>query len=316
MNITEAKKRFKRVVIWGHRQPLSWHTHSWVHGAVYKAFTHLGFDTYWHDDDERDAVGLNNPGSGDTLYWTEGQVDNHIPVRRDCSYILHNCESLKYDGLESRTLRLQVFVSDIKSRLVPPHARDSVTMIKPFHYTADIDGQRWLYQPWATDLLPHEINLELARHPRGKTCDWIGTIGSSSTEFGNSNEIDGFKRACSENGYKFVHHQGQVSNEDNAMIIRESFLAPTIVGNWQWRKSYLPCRAFKNGSYGALIGTNSKQVAEYFEGWAIHEDNTYSLFERMAKRSNDIDFIQGGMRFVQANSTYINRIETILEQIP
>ena len=39
-----------KIVIWGY--PLYSHTHSYIHAAFYKAFTHLGYETYWfHDGD-------------------------------------------------------------------------------------------------------------------------------------------------------------------------------------------------------------------------------------------------------------------------
>jgi len=42
--------KYSKVIIWGH--PLYSHTHSYVHDAYYKAFKHLGYETYWFYDEE------------------------------------------------------------------------------------------------------------------------------------------------------------------------------------------------------------------------------------------------------------------------
>ena len=39
-----------KIVIWGY--PLHSHTHSYIHAAFYKAFTHLEYETYWFHDGE------------------------------------------------------------------------------------------------------------------------------------------------------------------------------------------------------------------------------------------------------------------------
>ena len=38
-----------KVVIWGY--PTNAHTHFYTHEALYKAFKHLEYDTYWFHDD-------------------------------------------------------------------------------------------------------------------------------------------------------------------------------------------------------------------------------------------------------------------------
>ena len=39
---------FKQVIIWGF--PLHTHTHPYIHGGWFKGFKHLGYNTYWFDD--------------------------------------------------------------------------------------------------------------------------------------------------------------------------------------------------------------------------------------------------------------------------
>ena len=82
-NITNLP--IKRVILWGHK--LHSHTHSYIHWAFYRTFKHLGFETYWLDNKDS-LAGLN---LANTLFITEGQVDQRIPVRDDCFYVLPIC---------------------------------------------------------------------------------------------------------------------------------------------------------------------------------------------------------------------------------
>src|SRR5687768_5316219 len=78
---------FSKVIIWGH--PLHSHTHSYIHGGFYRAFSYLGYEVYWvsslNDLKDIDLAGA--------LFLTEGQVDANIPQRHDCYYIIHNWDS-------------------------------------------------------------------------------------------------------------------------------------------------------------------------------------------------------------------------------
>lgn len=133
---------FDKVVIWGHKL----HTHSYVHNAFYKAFHHLGYETHWFEDGESvEGFDFSN-----TLFITEGQVDNGIPLRSDCRYILHNCPSDKYNSLPLKNrICLQVYTDDVREQ-------PSFAKVAPCIYY-DVQA-RCVIMPWATDLLPHEID--------------------------------------------------------------------------------------------------------------------------------------------------------------
>lgn len=139
----------KTAVVWGHK--LHSHTHSYVHEGFARAFKFLGYDVHWVDDED-DVSGVDFSGA---LFVTEGQVDTRIPIRRDCKYVLHNCDGRRYESVRSNCLTIQVYCAkQMQSR--------SFDRVGPASYYAD----GVLYQPWATDLLPHEIRLEWADLPR------------------------------------------------------------------------------------------------------------------------------------------------------
>src|ERR1700722_5430203 len=154
---------FDKVVIWGHK--LHTHTHSYIHNGFYIAFNHLGYQTYWFDDNE-DVGGFD---FSNTLFLTEGQVDKNIPLRNDCKYLLHNPSSTKYQQLDRQNcIYFQVYTDSILS--LP-----KLVKVEPCIYY-DLEAQ-CLYMPWATDLLPQEID-EIKKNislPAKNAVYWIGT---------------------------------------------------------------------------------------------------------------------------------------------
>lgn len=293
-----------QIVIWGH--PLHSHTHSYIHNAFDRAFRHLGFRTHWLHNDHPD---LNQIDFARSIFLTEGQVDQNIPIRDDCFYILHNCYDEKYKtaSLQNKTMVLQVYTDDV--------LKYNMSKIDDCIY-ADYGG-RGLYMPWATDALPHEIETYKPSIPfnrNSKKVFWVGTVGGG--EFGNIDEITPFKRACEENQISFEQVGGR-SVENGIDLIKQSYMAPTIVGSWQGRVGYIPCRIFKNISYGQFGLTNSARVYELFQHKIVFNNDTSRLFYDAKERLENIQLNEliDLMDFVKNKHTYISRINTILDFI-
>ena len=298
-SFTYSTDFFSKVVIWGH--PLHSHTHSYIHSAFFRAFQHLGYEVHWVSDvAEIQDVDLSN-----ALFITEGQVDALIPKRKDCYYILHNCKVDDYrDLLEARRcISLQVYTHDCVS-----YATEKLGECMYSNVASKI-----IFLPWATDLLPHEIDAmkKYALHKKDLAVNWIGTIGGGF--FGNKNEIEGFKKACQENDIIFKGSM-HIAADKNIELIQKSYLAPALQGAWQCEKGYIPCRIFKNISYGQWGITNNKTVYDLFEGKIIYNSDTYQLFyDAQAYIAHaSIHELYELMDFVKNNHTYINRIETLL----
>lgn len=292
----------KQVVVWGHK--LHSHTHSYVHWAFVRAFKHLGYQTYWLDKNDN----IDHIDFAHTLFITEGQ-DQNIPLRSDCHYILHNCSLGKYKTLlaQGNCIILQVYTHDCIER--------GEEKIAPCMYK-NID-LKTIYLPWATDLLPHEIEENKKRvniEAKDQYGCFIGTYGWHGHIHGNGHEIDKFKRACLNNGLRFVH-QINTSPEDNVTLVRNALVAPAIQGQWQVEKGYIPCRIFKNISYGALGVTNSKTVYDLFNGTIVYNPDTYQLFFDAVNKlkAMDINELHTQMDFVKTHHTYLNRIDMLLQ---
>lgn len=290
---------FEKVIIWGHK--LHSHTHSYIHEGFYNAFKKLGYPTYWLDD----ADDVTHFDFSDALFLTEGQVDGKIPLREDAAYLLHNCTDSKYRALNKKNvLSFQVYTDSIFS--VPT----LVKLDSCIYY--DLVG-RCLYMPWATDLLPDEIEALKAEPPAvSDQIFWIGTIGAG--RFGNIEEITPFIQACEENALSFTQ-KSHLSRSEHIASIRASYMAPAIVGGWQEEQGYIPCRLFKNISYGKMGITNSRHAYELFERKIVYNPDTYQLFFDAQERLKTftVKEMHELMDFVKTKHTYIQRIHTLLD---
>jgi hypothetical protein len=297
-----ANLSFHQVIIWGHK--LHTHTHSYVHEAFYRSFRYLGYDTYWFSDEDD----VSQFDFSRSLFITEGQVDKKIPIRSDCYYILHNCVAEKYQNLfdNGRCIFLQVYTNDCITSCSDIIKRDA------FIYSS-LKG-RIIFMPWATDLLPNEIeHIQSSLHTikRRNHVYFIGTIGTSI--FGNVEQVAPFKNACKEQNIDFIQ-KNHVDRDQHIHYIQISYMAPTIVGTYQQKVGYIPCRIFKNVSYGQYPITNSKEVYDLFGGYAVFNTDTYQLFYDAKKRLETVskEEIIELMDFVKRKHTYLNRIDVLL----
>ena len=301
----EQKVHFDKVVIWGHK--LHSHTHSYIHDAFYKAFKHLGYDVYWLDskDDVRN-FDFNN-----CLFLTEGQADAGMPQVASSYYLLHNCVMAQYRELldSGHAIVFQVYTHRCKGQ------HDDIQKVNECMYVSK--SGKIVYMPWATDLLPHEIEKmqkKVQRHwdkSKDKVAYWIGTLGGGY--HGNADQIAPFKKACEKKGITFKHLT-HVSPQENQNLIFNSQIAPTIVGKWQADEGYIPCRIFKNISYGQFGVTNSQTVYDLFERKIVYNSDTSQLLNDAMKKIKDLTLFEllDLMNFVKTKHTYINRVELLL----
>ncbi|MHB1834115.1 MAG: hypothetical protein ACYCXW_04035 [Solirubrobacteraceae bacterium] len=319
--LSQRLSAFKRVVIWGH--PIHSHTHSYVHEGFARAFRWLGADTLWTDD--RRALGhLDLAG---TLFLTEGQAFDGMPLRRDCRYVLHNVSGERYAEVADRALLLQVHEVTVRSRCA---AGAPIEKLDEYTFLERPNGAPvTLHQPWATDLLPDEFDFEVRfpePWPRSRarawlrvrrtglpSAMWVGTIGGG--QYGNVDELEGFRRGCADGGVRFVHRAG-VDRQQHLALIRSSLLAPTIVGRWQLEHGYLPCRIFKNISYGRLGITNSPWVQAIFDCDILYRSDTEELFWSATNFVRERPMLVAQMNEVQARHTFVDRIERIVACLP
>ena len=324
----------QKVIIWGY--PLHSHTHSYIHGAWYKTFKHLGYDVHWFNDESYPI----DFDYSNCLFITEGYAEKNIPINETSTYFVHICVNPeKYILKGARLIDIRFNVSEIndcnysiivdKSELLKldevsfyeKNANDSVLSDK---YKKGIKDYEALYLSWATDLLPHEFNYDDVYINRDNVIHWIGSIAES-----NYREINKFINNLSKHGIGF-HHNDPWSNplswEDAKTYTQKSFIAPDIrgsanrsmvngqidTGSNHKKIGYIPCRIFKNISYGQLGITNSKAVYELFGDNVLYSDNEEELLDISLSKLKDYDYIKNQMNFVKDSHTYLNRVNSLM----
>jgi hypothetical protein len=325
----------QKVIIWGY--PLDSHTHSYVHGAWYKTFKYLGYETYWfHDDNYPSGFDYSN-----TIFITEGYAEKNIPIVESSTYFVHICVNpQKYLEKGCRLIDIRFNVNQINdcNYSYEFNKKDCVSIdeVSFYNKSADdsvlsdqfkrgINGYESLYLSWATDLLPEEFNFDDRFISRERKIYHIGSISES-----NVNEIRKFVHASQENGIEFVHRNpwtNPATWEEVKLLTQKSYIAPDLRGSAMRSEingkvdtganhkliGYIPCRIFKNISYGQIGATNSKSVKQLFGDLVIYNDDEYQLFYDVDKQKNDTDYIHEQMKYVQKNHTYINRVDSIMK---
>lgn len=292
---------FTKVVIWGVK--LHSHTHSYIHWAFDRAFKCLGYSAYWLDNaDDISDLDLSN-----ALFLTVGLADQKIPLREDGLYILHNVDPAKYAHLNrrGRCITMQVYTHDCRKR--------PVTYLDDF-ICYDLN-EKILYMPWATDLLPYEIDLIKKQLPSIKKDRRVSFVGSKWGGWqGNFSEIEAFEKACRDYGMPF-NISTKVDLDEHVASVQTALMAPAIQGRWQCDHGYIPCRIFKNISYGQFGITNSETVYQLFHKKIIYNQDCYKLFYDAMDRIPHITLEQQYelMDFVRDKHTYINRIDDLLK---
>jgi len=291
--------KIDKVIIWGHKTN---HTHSHIHSSYYRAFKHLGYETYWLDNP------LEISSIDNCLFFTEGQVDFNIPLSKNSYYILHHCNLEKYKNIGCKYLQLGnylKFCTEGKNHYYPGASLEKLDS-QVYYDSKNI----LLYQMWATDLTPNEIDETLVI-PFDNNLKEIYYVGSIWNE--NINQLKPFAESCIRDGRQFINRVN-VSDEEHKQLIQKSLVCPDVRGEWHKECGYVPCRIFKNLSYGKFTATNSEYVAEVFE-YKIPVSSENNLYEvsKQSYASVSKTHLQSLVKFIKEKHTYVNRISNLLK---
>jgi len=147
--------------------------------------------------------------------------------------------------------------------------------------------ERCLYQPWGTDLTSAEFRDPVA--PSGDASYWVGSVWNNEENQGNLGEVEEMRLGLRSCGVDFEVRRA--TTEENIELVRSSRLAPAIAGRWAVEHNYLPCRAFKNVSYGQLGITNVPMFRSIFDGCSLQSDSIAGLIEEAFSLS-DSDYVE------------------------
>jgi hypothetical protein len=268
----------KQVVIWGHK--LHSHTHSYIHNGFYIGFNKAGFKTYHFDDNDD----VRNHDFSNTLFITEHQVNKRIPLRQDCLYLTHYIDEGDYNGIpKENIIMLKVSLRDFMECDKNKNIKYSELKYgQKYEYHAIDDGYNCLYMYWATDLLPEEIDTNIREMNTIKVQPEINFIGSVTNKWVE------FYNICVQKGVRFnhfgatfnIHSERNMSITDNMNLTKRSLIAPALQTDYHLHTNYIPCRIFKNISYGKMGITNNRIVNELFDNRLIYETDLNALFRK------------------------------------
>ncbi|MCL5784056.1 MAG: hypothetical protein M1142_01715 [Patescibacteria group bacterium] len=288
--------RFNKVIIWGLKNQN--HTHRYIHHHFYTTLNKLGAKTAWVDDNQNSQQIIEK---GDIIIGV-GIAGNHLPIKSDVYYCLHNFDDSVYRQIEpSKNIRLQVYTKGI------------VKEAQKWNEVTFFDKKnKILYQPWGTNLLPNEFK-EPVVPTISRLVFWIGSIWSNDLNQGNLKEIEKLKKVLKKHGLYFIPLH-RIPDFLNTSLVRISRIAPAIAGQWQVEHDYLPCRMWKNISYGQLGISNVKKFHDVFKGCSVDGETIEELIENALnltpRQVRDLIFNQ---QKITRNHTYVNSLNNIMK---
>ena len=289
----------QKVIIWG--LPTHSHTHSYIHDGFFHAFKSMGYDTHWVTDTRSQ---IDNSFLDDSIVITCGVDCSTLGVNKSAFYVLHNIDDEKYKQHDN-WMKLQVYTKDA---LLEERQTKKLTT-----FTYWQENGRCLYQPWATDLLPHEMIYDPVPAPEiNRAINWIGSVTDGMQ--GNLHQLQAYAQQVMNILNIHVGVSRGVSRENSITALRASRHAPTIVGKWQCDHHYVPCRLFKNISYGQPTFSNS-EVIKQISGESFFEPDCAQLAVKSEEylKNRDIKLEKHIINLVRTEHTYVNRCQRILD---
>lgn len=310
---------FKKVIIWG----CFTGSHSYIHSAYFKAFKHLGYETFWTNN-------LSEVGNTkDCLFLTENQHKNGMPIQEHSYYVLHHIDNEIFLNRGCKLINLCNFVKIPLENNKNWNYPESKGVLEKVNSHVYYDRTKLaLYQPWATNLLPEEIKKEPQQFISDR--DEINFVGSVWSE--NINEcidffVDCHKKNIKVNIYGWLqfpnlldklpnirHYPNEASDEDKArQVVEKSYIYPDIRCQHHKNLGYIPCRLFKNISYGCIPCTNSKACYDFFGEMLPYSEKTSDFIDSSINyfKKRDIEKEKYLINVVKNEHTYLNRVNEI-----
>jgi hypothetical protein len=319
----------KKFIIYGFLKPNC--THHFIHLAIEKAAKYLNYETYWLDNTHR----LDTTFFDNSIIFTEGWETDNLPIAKNSVYIIHHFgnkptgrynHNIKYIINKNKVFDLRFLCESFEDHNQKWNVEfKNLYKVDLCTYTELANGYSFIYQPWATDLLPEEINYDDVYIQKEKNVYYLGTVSDGwhndiipQWKLNNKNAIEDFKRACKENDINFIINnpiENPLTINQCKILSQKSYLSPDIRDIHKLESNYIPCRVFKNISYGNLGLTNSKATFDFFNQEITYHCDPYKLFYKGEEEKHNIKKIINMMSFVKNNHTYVNRLNTLTKII-
>lgn len=123
-----------------------------------------------------------------------------------------------------------------------------------------------------------------------------------------------FAQSCRVCG-KDVKVFSNVGFDENRQFIKDTYISVDIRGDWHQQCGYIPCRIWKNLSYGKFIGINSPHTGKILDEFVAYNNNPQTLYFTTESQYANLtkQKMKQTMLYIKENHTYINRIENLLK---
>ena len=310
------KAKINNLVVWGLLK--SNHTHRYIHSSIYKAFKYIKYkyklnnlSVLWLEDNKYSKL----PEKSIVFSSPHYQTDKYLPILNNCYYILHyTSKTVNSDKVITKYDRLLKLKKAVKYK----ELRNSYHKGKKYHKIKDFfyyyPDSNMIEMPWATNLNPDEINRNILNISKNKLTEKINRVGFVGTIWKvNENKMMKFKYICKKYNYPLVIKKG-LTDDENEIFIRQSKIAPAIQGESHIGE-YIPCRIFKNISYGAIPITNNHIVYELFNKKIIYNSDISRMLEKALSYNYPYKRLIEIMNDVMNNHTYVSRLDTLTKYL-
>ena len=318
--------KHKKIIVWGAKYDTG-HTHAFTHAAFFEAAKYLKYDAYWLDNRDNVDESFFDNALIISEHWLiyNNPLGNRLPLRNSSTYVInylgnkHRSHIDHYLNKVGRLIDLRFACSWEDANWSYKFEKDKYTSINHGHSFFE-KGSEYdnVYSWWATDLLPNQIHLKDANiQPKEpKFVFFSGTVRED-----NKDIFDPFIRACSENSMQFVYNtpwQTQLPISELKRVSNEAYIVFESRSKFHVDNGYIPCRSFKNISYGQLGLTNSKAVYDYFDQEIAYSPDTYELFyvaKEMKSGERSVQTVKSVIRLMQEireKHTFVNRLNDLI----
>jgi len=285
--LSTVLSKYSCVVVWGLRE-YSAATQRYVHSHMYTTMKKIGFPVLWCDNTSYNNELIPN-GS---LVLSTNHCCDKLEYDKSNWYVIFNT----LDSIENCRNYLKLRVYGCMEAEKDCAAFDETTL---FH-----KKNRILYQAFGTDLLPEEFKSPIFN--TNNCINWVGSIWNDANNHGNISTIKRFETVLQKHNIKFCSYS-ELSDEENIVKIRESRLAPAIGGEFQ-TISMMPCRVWKNISYGHVCITNLQKSRDVFGDGVLYNNNLEELVEAALaiEKKEYIERTFEQQKIVAQKHTYLN----------
>lgn len=289
----------KKVIIWG--LPLHSHTHSYIHNGFFRASKKLGYDVEWVDNKESNEF-------KDSIIITEKGSLKNLAIEDTSVYFIHNLTDDFEKPEQDNVHNFFVYHTGYSKSM------DQLEKIDNYSWYDSETGTPVIM--WATDLLPEEFEEPVFHNDELPSNNFVGTV--------QGNNLISFAQIGADKGKDFINYGGYTGFPDengndffsvkgNIRAIQESYLSFDIREDFHLKNGYIPCRVFKNISYGKWTGTNAVNAKNFFGEYLTTQQNLNNLYEQLEEdsRSASYEKVKDAMNYVKENHTYVNRIQSL-----